>query len=88
MLKSKGSLFLNEVYDLLGIERTKTGAIVGWIYDKNNPVGDNEVDFGIFDVKFHDDMVGDGLAQRRFVNGLEDVVLLNFNVDGPILDRV
>lgn len=88
MLKSKGSLFLNEVYDLLGIERTKTGAIVGWIYDKNNPVGDNEVDFGIFDVKFHDDKVGDGLAQRRFVNGLEDVVLLNFNVDGPILDRV
>lgn len=88
MLKSKGSLFLNEVYDLLGIERTKTGAIVGWIYDKNNPVGDNEVDFGIFDVKFHDDKIGDGLAQRRFVNGLEDVVLLNFNVDGPILDRV
>ena len=88
MLKSKGSLFLNEVYDLLGIERTKTGAIVGWIYDKNNPVGDNEVDFGIFDVKFHDNTVGDGLAQRRFVNGLEDVVLLNFNVDGPILDRV
>ena len=88
MLKSKGSLFLNEVYDLLGIERTKTGAIVGWIYDRDNPVGDNEVDFGIFDVKFHDDKVGDGLAQRRFVNGLEDVVLLNFNVDGPILDRV
>lgn len=88
MLKSKGSLFLNEVYDLLGIERTKTGAIVGWIYDKDNPVGDNEVDFGIFDVKFHDDKIGDGLAQRRFVNGLEDVVLLNFNVDGPILDRV
>ena len=88
LLKANGSLFLNEVYDLLGIERTKTGAIVGWIYDKDNPIGDNEVDFGIFDVKFHDKMVGDGLAQRRFVNGLEDVVLLNFNVDGPILDRV
>ena len=79
-LKSKGSLFLNEVYDMLGIPRTKAGACVGWIYDEKNPVGDNFVDFGIYDLyneKGHD-----------FVNGYERTILLDFNVDGNILDLI
>ena len=48
-LKANGYLYLNEVYDMLGIPRTKAGQIVGWIYDEKNPIGDNYVDFGIFD---------------------------------------
>lgn len=32
MLKARGHLFLNEVYDLLGFPRTKMGCIVGWLY--------------------------------------------------------
>lgn len=77
-LKEKGYLFLNEVYDMLGIPRTKAGQIVGWVYDEKHPIGDNFVDFGIFDAN--------NPATRRFVNGYERTILLDFNVDGNILD--
>lgn len=79
-LKAQGYLFLNDVYDMLGIDRTKAGAVVGWIYDKKNPVGDNYVDFGLYDMH----RVGDN---RKFVNGYEKVALLDFNVDGNILSH-
>ncbi len=79
-LKAKGHLFLNEVYDLLGIPRTKTGQQVGWIYDEKNPIGDNYVDFGIYDPE--------KLANRMFVNGYEYNILLDFNVDGVIYDLI
>lgn len=76
LLKSRGHLFLNEVYDMLGIPRTQAGQIVGWVYDEKNPVGDNFVDFGILDA--YDE------RKRDFVNGHERVILLDFNVDGEI----
>ena len=76
LLESRGHLFLNEVYDMLGIPRTTAGAVVGWIYDKKNPIGDNEVDFGIYDL--YDE------KKRDFVNGYERTILLDFNVDGEI----
>lgn len=79
-LKAKGHLFLNEVYDMLGAKRTKAGAQVGWVYDEKNPVGDNYVDFGIFDIR--------SPKARDFVNGLEKVIVLDFNVDGVILDLI
>lgn len=79
LLRSKGHLFLNEVYDMLGIQRTKAGQVVGWIYDEKNPNGDNYVDFGIYNN--HD-------ANRRFVNGYEYNILLDFNVDGVIWDLI
>ena len=78
--KSKGHLFLNEVYDLLGIPRTKAGQIVGWIYDEKHPNGDNFVDFGIYDTN--------KTANRDFVNGYERTILLDFNVDGNIWDQM
>lgn len=77
-LEDRGHLFLNEVYDMLGIPRTRAGQIVGWIYDKKNPIGDNYVDFGIYDTSKE--------ANRNFVNGYERTILLDFNVDGNILD--
>lgn len=75
MLKVRGHVFLNEVYDALGIPRTQAGAIVGWVYDGD---GDNFIDFGIFD--------GDRPRARDFVNGYERSILLDFNVDGVIYD--
>lgn len=80
MLEKKGNLFLNEVYDLLGFERTTVGALVGWIYDPTNPNGDNYVDFGLWNKE--------NPATRRFVNNLENVILLDFNVDGVIYDKI
>lgn len=80
VLKVKGRLTLNEVYDLLGVPRTKAGMVVGWIYDEKNPTGDNYVDFGIFDI--------DKPKNRDFVNGFERVIWLDFNVDGNIYDMM
>lgn len=80
MLKANGYLFLNDVYKMLGIPVTKAGQVVGWIYDEKNPVGDNYVDFGLGDI--------DRERVRAFVNGYERTVLLDFNVDGNILDMI
>lgn len=79
-LISQGHLFLNEVYDMLDIPRTKAGQAVGWVYDEKNPIGDNYVDFGIYD--FHRE------GSRDFVNGYERSILLDFNVDGPIWELI
>ena len=78
LLRARGRLFLNEVYDMLGIEKTKAGQIVGWVYNPENPIGDNFVDFGIFDMSKE--------RVRAFVNGYEPNILLDFNVDGNIWD--
>lgn len=78
LLISRGRLFLNEVYDMLGIDRTKAGQVVGWVYDPVNPIGDNFVDFGIYDM--------DKERVRAFVNGYEPNILLDFNVDGNVWD--
>ena len=76
LLKTRGHLFLNEVYDMLGIERSKAGQVVGWVYDETNPNCDNYVDFGIYDIYNE--------RKRAFVNGWERSILLDFNVDGNI----
>lgn len=79
-LTAQGHLFLNDVYEDLGFEPTKAGQVVGWIYDPNfKPQfeGDCQVSFGLM-----------RLQNARFVNGYEYACLLDFNVDGPILDKV
>jgi len=73
MLHARGHVFLNEVYDRLGIPRTREGALVGWIMKKGGP---NSIDFGIYDAN--------NTRAREFVNGYEYSILLDFNVDGPI----
>ena len=80
LLRSRGHLFLNEVYDMLGIPRTKEGQAVGWIYDPDDDTRDNFVDFGIYDATRE--------ATRNFVNGYERTILLDFNVDGCIWDLI
>lgn len=76
ILQTRGYLYLNEVYEMLGMDKTKAGHVVGWIYDEKNPVGDNFVDFGIYDL--YDE------KKRAFVNGWERSILLDFNVDGNV----
>lgn len=79
ILKSKGHLFLNEVYDMLGFQRTKEGQCVGWVYDRNKP-NNSFVDFGIYNINRQEN--------RDFINGYERSIVLDFNVDGPILNLI
>lgn len=76
LLKARGHLFLNEVYDMLDIPRTQAGQVVGWRYNTKNPSGDNYVDFGLYN-PYNENA-------RDFLNGREQVILLDFNVDGNI----
>lgn len=75
MLQARGHVFLNEIYDALGLPRSQAGAVVGWVIGENR---DNFIDFGLFD--------GDRAKVRDFVNGYERSILLDFNVDGVIYD--
>lgn len=79
MLHARGHVFLNEVYDMLGIPRSKAGAVVGWILTPDGQT-DNFINFGVFDDKSE--------KARDFVNGHEGAILLDFNVDGIIYDRI
>lgn len=74
-LVSNGNLLLNDVYDMLGFPRTKAGCTVGWVYNKDNPIGDNFVSFGLD---------ADNKNLRDFMNGYTNTVILDFNVDGDI----
>lgn len=78
LLVANGYLFLNDVYEMLGFPKTKEGQVVGWIYNKRNPVGDNFVDFGIHEAHTIENEVDD--------TGI--VYTLDFNVDGNILDCI
>ena len=82
-LKARGHVFLNEVYDALGFDRSEAGQLVGWVWNKDNTAmeaGDGYIDFGIFD--------GNDYAKRAFVNGDERSILLDFNIDGMIYDLI
>lgn len=79
-LRHDGYLFLNDVYEHLGIAKTAIGQQVGWCYG----LGDDYVDFGLYNVYREPDNVDQ--AKINFINGYEPVVLLDFNLDGPIVD--
>lgn len=76
LLHTRGHVFLNEVYDALGFSHTPQGAVIGWIDG-----GDDDcIDFGLYDPKKE--------GVRRFVNGVDNVIMLEFNHDGVILDKI
>lgn len=68
----RGWVFLNEVYDLLGLDPDPTGAICGWLtpLEGEEPEGDSTIDFGI--IEGSDD----------------GSILLDFNCQGVIYDQI
>lgn len=73
LLRSRGHLYLNEVFDVLGIPRTKFGQVSGWVYEDEN----SYADFGLYSE-----------SNKDFINGKTADALLDFNVDGLIIDRI
>ena len=78
LLVSRGHVFLNEVYDALGFRHTSAGAVCGWLYEAGT--GDDYIDFGIFN--------RDDEKTHSFINGFSNEVLLDFNVDGEIYNKI
>lgn len=76
ILHTRGHVFLNEVYDALGFPHTPQGAVLGWIDGE----GDSYIDFGLYDPNKE--------SVRRFVNGVDNVIMLEFNHDGVIWDKI
>lgn len=79
-LRADGYLFLNDVYESLGIPKCSIGQVVGWIYDPEDPNADCHVSFGIYNLY--------RAISRDFVNGIEPAILLDFNVDGVMWDKI
>jgi hypothetical protein len=77
LLQARGHVFLNEIYKALGLEHTKAGAVVGWTLSNE---GDNFIDFGMYDPTNE--------KAREFINGYENAILLDFNIDGVIFDKL
>lgn len=74
LLLARGFVFLNEAYEALDIPHSSAGQAVGWLL---NGDGDNFIDFGIYKAN-----------NAAFVNGQEPNILLDFNVDGTIIDKI
>ena len=79
-LRLNGVLTLNEVYDMIGAPRTSYGQIAGWVWTDDSSIGDNFVDFGIFDINNE--------KACDFVNGIEKSIILDFNCIGNILEYI
>lgn len=78
LLQMRGHVFLNEVYNALGLPHSVEGQIVGWV--KDNPAGEGFISFGPYNAS--------DKAARDFVRDREGGILLDFNVDGNVLDLI
>lgn len=79
-LVAEGFVSLNDVLYQLGYNRCAEGSIYGWFYDPDNPNCHNEIDIGIKDIRRK--------TIQNAINGYEPVILLNFNVDGLIINKL
>ena len=71
ILRLKGYVLLNDVYESIGLSRIPDYYNVGWLYNEENPIGDNFIDFGIYNLS-------------DLINGMPDEIIIDFNVDGVI----
>lgn len=75
ILQTRGHIFLNEVYKMLGFPHTPAGAVTGWVKGH----GDDFIDFNIFD----------GMFEGEDENGRTVTKwALDFNVDGVMWDKI
>lgn len=79
-LQNRGHLFLNDVLDALGFPQTPAGAVVGWLKEGKTENGDGFVDFGADK--------WENIVYGAHYDGREGTILLEFNVDGPIWDKI
>ena len=77
ILRTKGWISLNQVYEMVGAEPTAMGQYAGWVYSDDPDTGDNHVSFGLDNIENEN--------VRNFMNLRERVVLLDFNCIGNIL---
>ena len=76
-LIADGYVMLNDVYRELGFDTIPEGWSIGWVYDEANPIGDNYIDFGLYEARN---------KNQRAVNDWEPVILMDFNVDGNLYE--
>ena len=75
ILQTRGHIFLNEVYKMLGFPHTPAGAVTGWVKGH----GDDFIDFNIYDGMFE----GEDSNGRTVTKWA-----LDFNVDGVMWDKI
>lgn len=76
LLRTRGYLYLNTVYEMLGVKQSKAGQRVGWRYKENNESGDNLVQFKVKKVQIP--------VSSDPEDGYQKAYMIDFNVDGDI----
>lgn len=78
ILHARGFVFLNEVYEALGLPWCDAGQVVGWVLSDE---GDNYIDFGIYNA-YNSKLVNGSLGAEQ------PGILLDFNVDGVVYGKL
>lgn len=79
LLRAEKLRFNNEIWYDMQFPRTQEGAMMGFVYCKNNPNGDNEIDFGIRK---------DSKNFLDWYSGKNDFLILELNSDGYVYDKL
>ena len=77
LLEIRGHVFLNDVFDAIGLPRCREAQVAGW---RKNGDGDQYISFGFLESKDPNTVA--------FCSGHEPRVRLNFNIDGVIWDLI
>ncbi len=80
ILRSRGYLYLNTLYEMMALKQSKAGHQVGWVYRTDNPDGDNQVVLTIKKVQIP--------SSSDPEDGYQPAYLIDFNVDGDIYTRM
>ena len=79
LLRAKGYVFLNDILDRLDIKQTKAGQFCGWVWEKDNESGDNDIRISV--TEREQSSVYD--PDKKIT-----ALVLEFNCDGGIVNRL
>ena len=79
LLRARGYVFLNEILDRLDIQQAKAGQFCGWVWEKDNSEGDNDIRISI--TEREQSSVYD--PDKKIT-----ALVLEFNCDGGIVNRL